>query len=198
MSVRFGVMVCVLLLDYISCCSDFILRTSETAGCIWSAIPPFHVLPMITHTSLAWSTMASFAPTRPSHPQRHILTAALGAGNGVTPDFPSEPFRSSPGTCWCSAPMVCGACYGDHDILEIAAGKAVDGDLSGAGGDGKKARRPRQHHSGSPATELNLKTSLAATSRLSYPDSREPEMQIEIIEINPIKAIDFYGIIIQL
>ncbi len=32
-----------------------------------------------------------------SHPQRHILTAALGAGSNVTPDSPVEPVSLQPG-----------------------------------------------------------------------------------------------------
>lgn len=32
-----------------------------------------------------------------SHPQRHILTAALGAGNSITPDSPVQPFPLEPG-----------------------------------------------------------------------------------------------------
>jgi PPM family protein phosphatase len=32
-----------------------------------------------------------------SHPQRHILTAALGAGASVTPDCPAEPVKLEPG-----------------------------------------------------------------------------------------------------
>jgi PPM family protein phosphatase len=32
-----------------------------------------------------------------SHPQRHILTAALGAGASVTPDSPAEPAQLEPG-----------------------------------------------------------------------------------------------------
>jgi protein phosphatase len=32
-----------------------------------------------------------------SHPQRHILTAALGAGNSVTPDAPAQPMSLESG-----------------------------------------------------------------------------------------------------
>ena len=45
-----------------------------------------------------------------SHPQRHILTAALGAGAPSLPILRSSRFPSSQEMCWCSARTVCGAC----------------------------------------------------------------------------------------
>ena len=61
-----------------------------------------------------------------SHPQRHILTAALGAGNGVTPDSPFEPFSLQSGDVLVLCTDGMWGLLSDHDILEIAVGKSVE------------------------------------------------------------------------
>jgi serine/threonine protein phosphatase PrpC len=64
-----------------------------------------------------------------SHPQRHILTAALGAGNSVSPDSPLEPIplASGDGLVLCTDGLW--GLLSDAEILEIATGKSV-GDIS--------------------------------------------------------------------
>jgi PPM family protein phosphatase len=61
-----------------------------------------------------------------SHPQRHILTAALGAGNGVTPDSPVEPFSLQSGDVLVLCTDGLWGLLGDNDILEIAARKSIE------------------------------------------------------------------------
>jgi len=66
-----------------------------------------------------------------SHPQRHILTAALGAGTSVTPDSPVEPaFLESGDVLVLCTDGLWGLLH-DDEILQIAAGKNVD-DISQA------------------------------------------------------------------
>ncbi len=61
-----------------------------------------------------------------SHPQRHILTAALGAGSGVVPDAPVIPasLESKDLLVLCTDGMW--GLLSDHEILEFAAGKNVE------------------------------------------------------------------------
>jgi len=67
-----------------------------------------------------------------SHPQRHILTAALGAGNSVTPDSPPEPvsLESADMLVLCTDGMW--GLLSDHEILELATGKNNVEDISKA------------------------------------------------------------------
>jgi len=61
-----------------------------------------------------------------SHPQRHILTAALGAGNSVTPDCPVEAVMLESGDLLLLCTDGMWGLLSDQDILEITAGKTVD------------------------------------------------------------------------
>jgi PPM family protein phosphatase len=67
-----------------------------------------------------------------SHPQRHILTAALGAGNSVTPDSPPEPvsLEAADMLVLCTDGMW--GLLSDHEILELATGKNNVEDISKA------------------------------------------------------------------
>jgi protein phosphatase len=64
-----------------------------------------------------------------SHPQRHILTAALGAGNSVSPDSPPEPIPLASGDELVLCTDGLWGLLSDPEILEIATGKSV-GDIS--------------------------------------------------------------------
>jgi protein phosphatase len=66
-----------------------------------------------------------------SHPQRHILTAALGAGNSVTPDSPPEPISLKPADQLVLCTDGMWGLLSDQEILELAAGKNVE-DISKA------------------------------------------------------------------
>ena len=88
-----------------------------------------------------------------SHPQRHILTAALGAGASVTPDCPAEPVSSSPEMCWCYAPMVCGVCSPKPKSKARLPGKPQLKSATSLSIP-QKARRPGQHHYAGPAGQL--------------------------------------------
>ena len=61
-----------------------------------------------------------------SHPQRHILTAALGAGNSVTPDSPATPFTLQSGDVLLLCTDGMWGLLSDQEILAIAAGKPVN------------------------------------------------------------------------
>jgi serine/threonine protein phosphatase PrpC len=61
-----------------------------------------------------------------SHPQRHILTAALGAGSSVTPDSPAAPFALQSGDVLVLCTDGMWGLLSDQEILEITAGKNVD------------------------------------------------------------------------
>ncbi len=61
-----------------------------------------------------------------SHPQRHILTAALGAGNSVTPDCPPVPVSLQSGDVLVLCTDGMWGLLSDEEILEIAAGKSID------------------------------------------------------------------------
>jgi len=61
-----------------------------------------------------------------SHPQRHILTAALGAGTSVTPDSPVEPVFLESGDVLVLCTDGLWGLLHDHEILQIASGKNVD------------------------------------------------------------------------
>ncbi|HMJ20960.1 MAG TPA: serine/threonine protein phosphatase, partial [Terriglobales bacterium] len=66
-----------------------------------------------------------------SHPQRHILTAALGAGNSVAPDCPVEPVSLESGDVLVLCTDGMWGLMSDPEILEIATGKNVE-DISQA------------------------------------------------------------------
>jgi PPM family protein phosphatase len=61
-----------------------------------------------------------------SHPQRHILTAALGAGNSVAPDCPVEPVSLESGDVLVLCTDGMWGMMSDPEILEIATGKDVE------------------------------------------------------------------------
>ncbi len=61
-----------------------------------------------------------------SHPQRHILTAALGAGNSVTPDSPLNPFTLQSGDVLVLCTDGMWGLLSDQEILDMAAGKSVE------------------------------------------------------------------------
>jgi protein phosphatase len=61
-----------------------------------------------------------------SHPQRHILTAALGAGNSVAPDSPPAPVPLESGDTLVLCTDGMWGLLSDHEILELAAGKSVE------------------------------------------------------------------------
>ena len=66
-----------------------------------------------------------------SHPQRHILTAALVAGNSVTPDCPPVPVSLQSGDVLVLCTDGMWGLLNDQEILEIAAGKSI-GEISKA------------------------------------------------------------------
>jgi PPM family protein phosphatase len=61
-----------------------------------------------------------------THPQRHILTAALGAGNSVAPDSPATPFTLQSGDVLVLCTDGMWGLLSDQEILEIARGKSVE------------------------------------------------------------------------
>ncbi len=61
-----------------------------------------------------------------SHPQRHILTAALGAGNSVVPDSPVEPISLETGDVLILCTDGMWGLLSDHEILDLARGKNVE------------------------------------------------------------------------
>jgi protein phosphatase len=61
-----------------------------------------------------------------SHPQRHILTAALGAGNSVTPDSPAEPISLQSGDVLLLCTDGMWGLLTDAEILQIVTGKGVE------------------------------------------------------------------------
>ncbi len=61
-----------------------------------------------------------------SHPQRHILTAALGAGNSVAPDSPTAPFSLQSGDVLVLCTDGMWSLLSDHEIQEIATGKNIE------------------------------------------------------------------------
>jgi PPM family protein phosphatase len=62
-----------------------------------------------------------------SHPQRHILTAALGAGNSITPDSPEQPFSLESGDVLVLCTDGLWGLLSDHEIQDIVvAGKNAD------------------------------------------------------------------------
>ena len=61
-----------------------------------------------------------------SHPQRHILTAALGAGNSVTPDSPAEPISLQSGDVLLLCTDGMWGLLTDTEILQIVTGKGVE------------------------------------------------------------------------
>jgi PPM family protein phosphatase len=54
-----------------------------------------------------------------SHPQRHILTAALGSGREVFPDFPEQPLTLSEGDQLILCTDGLWSLVGDHEILGV-------------------------------------------------------------------------------
>jgi serine/threonine protein phosphatase PrpC len=65
-----------------------------------------------------------------SHPQRHILTAALGAGNSVIPDSPVAPVSLESGDVLVLCTDGMWGQLSDHEILDIVAGKKSVEDVS--------------------------------------------------------------------
>jgi len=61
-----------------------------------------------------------------SHPQRHILTAALGAGASVSPDAPFEPVALESGDVLVLCTDGLWGLLSDQEIQEIVNGKAAD------------------------------------------------------------------------
>jgi protein phosphatase len=61
-----------------------------------------------------------------SHPQRHILTAALGAGSSITPDAPEQPFALQSGDVLVLCTDGLWGLLSDREIQEIVSGKTVD------------------------------------------------------------------------
>ena len=61
-----------------------------------------------------------------SHPQRHILTAALGAGNSVTPDSPPAPVSLESGDVLVLCTDGMWGLLSDHEIPDRVAGKTVE------------------------------------------------------------------------
>jgi serine/threonine protein phosphatase PrpC len=61
-----------------------------------------------------------------THPQRHILTAALGAGNSVAPDSPAVAVALQSGDVLVLCTDGMWGLLSDHDILKIVEGKSVD------------------------------------------------------------------------
>jgi len=62
-----------------------------------------------------------------SHPQRHILTAALGAGNIITPESPEEPFPLESGNVLVLCTDGLWGLLNDHEIQEMVIGKDTQG-----------------------------------------------------------------------
>ncbi len=61
-----------------------------------------------------------------SHPQRHILTAALGAGNTSTPESPEGPVSLESGHLLVLCTDGLWGVLSDHEIQDIVAGKDCD------------------------------------------------------------------------
>jgi serine/threonine protein phosphatase PrpC len=61
-----------------------------------------------------------------SHPQRHILTAALGAGNTVTPDAPDEPFPLESGDVLIICTDGLWGVVSEGEILNAVVGKTCE------------------------------------------------------------------------
>jgi protein phosphatase len=61
-----------------------------------------------------------------SHPQRHILTAALGAGNSIAPDCPPAPVSLQSGDVLVLCTDGMWGLLSDQEILETAAGKSIE------------------------------------------------------------------------
>ena len=137
--------------------TSFILRTSGTAGCTWCAVLPSHVLPTITPTSAAWFENGILrAEEAESHPQRHILTAALGAGNSVTPDSPPQPVALESGDVLVLCTDGLWGLLSDSEIQKLRSPGKPRRNLRCPGGHRKETRRPGQHHRAGPAHKLSL------------------------------------------
>ena len=89
-----------------------------------------------------------------SHPQRHILTAALGAGNSVTPDSPAEPVALESGDVLVLCTDGLWGLLTEAEIQSAVAGKTAAEICDASCGYCKKARRPGQHHRAGPAGQL--------------------------------------------
>ena len=61
-----------------------------------------------------------------SHPQRHILTAALGAGDTVTPDSPEQPVSLQSGDVLVLCTDGMWGLMHDHEIQKIVIGKSCE------------------------------------------------------------------------
>jgi protein phosphatase len=60
-----------------------------------------------------------------SHPQRHILTAALGAGNSITPDSPAQPVALESGDALVLCTDGLWSLLNDSEIQSAVVGKGV-------------------------------------------------------------------------
>ena len=81
-----------------------------------------------------------------SHPQRHILTAALGSGRDVAPHIPEHPSPLEEGDTLLLCTDGLWGLVGDPDLARVARANPPAEACSETGEHGARARRSRQHH----------------------------------------------------